>query len=171
MEVLISAERIQARIGELARQITADYGHEHVTLLGVLTGALMFVADLVRQLGTPSRIGFLQASSYKGPTTTPGKLELLTAMVPDIRDHHVILVDDILDSGKTLAEVIRQLSELKPRSLKVAVLLRKIGRQQVPLEPHYCGFEVPDRFVVGYGMDYNDEYRHLPYVGVLDGMG
>ena len=168
MEILIPAERIQQRVAELARQITADYDHQPVTLIGVLTGSLMFMADLVRQLDLASRIGFIQASSYRGATTTPGELAIYPGLVPDVRGRHVLLLDDILDTGHTLVRVVGQVQDLQPHSLRVAVLLRKLGRQQVPLEPDYCGFAIPDRFVIGYGLDYNDEYRHLPYVAVLD---
>jgi hypoxanthine phosphoribosyltransferase len=128
----------------------------------------MFMADLVRQLGLPSRIGFIQASSYRGATTTPGHLTIVPGLVPDVSNRHVLLLDDILDTGHTLTKVIQHVRSLQPASLRVAVLLRKRGRQQVPLEPDYCGFEIPDRFVVGYGLDYNDEYRQLPYVAVLE---
>ncbi len=167
MEVLISAEQIRQRVAALARQIADDYAGQPPTLLGVLTGSLMFIADLIRQLELPSRIGFLQASSYRGTTTAPGRLELIPTLIPDVKDRHVLLVDDILDTGRTLTQVIGHVQGLQPRSLKVAVLLRKIGRQEVPLEPDYCGFSIPDVFVIGYGLDYNDEYRQLPFVGVL----
>jgi hypoxanthine phosphoribosyltransferase len=171
MKVLLSAEQIHERIVELARQITADYAGQPVTLLGVLNGSLMFLADLVRQLELPTRISFLQASSYRGETTVPGQLTIHPGSVPDLRDRHVLILDDILDSGQTLAEVIKRVENLQPKSLRVAVLLRKRARQKIPLEPDYCGFEIPDVFVIGYGLDYNDEYRGLPYVGVLESGG
>jgi hypoxanthine phosphoribosyltransferase len=169
MKVLLTAEQIHERIVELGKKISADYEGRPVTLLGVLTGSLIFVADLVRELRVPTRIAFLQASSYRGETTTPGQLTIHSGVAPDVRDRDVLLLDDILDSGQTLHEVIQLVRKLEPRSLRVGVLLRKRARQKVPLEPDYCGFEIPDAFVVGYGLDYNDEYRGLPYVGVMDG--
>jgi hypoxanthine phosphoribosyltransferase len=167
MEVLISADRIQSRVRELAQEIARDYRDRPVTIVGVLTGSLVFLADLVRQLDLPLRIGLLQASSYRGRTTVPGSLQVGPELVPDVRDRHVLLLDDILDTGQTLAHVVNRLKELGSSSVRVAVLLRKTGRQKVPLEPDYCGFDIPDAFVVGYGLDFNDEYRHLSYVAVL----
>ncbi len=168
VRVLISEEQIQQRLRELAAQITRDYDGLPVTLLGILTGSLMLVADLVRQLPLRTRIGFLQASSYRGATTRPDKLEIVRTLLPDVRDRHVLLVDDILDTGRTLAQVLDHVRSLRPRSIRVAVLLRKRGRQEVPCEPDYIGFEIPDVFVVGYGLDYDDEYRQLPYIGILE---
>jgi hypoxanthine phosphoribosyltransferase len=167
MQILIPAERIQERIAELARQIAADYHDRPVTIVGVLTGSLMFLADLVRHLDLSLRLGFIQASSYRGATTSPGALHVQPELVPDVKGRHVILLDDILDTGQTLAHLTRHMQALGVASLRVAVLLRKRGRQTVPFEPDYWGFEIPDAFVVGYGLDYNDEYRHLPYVAVL----
>jgi len=167
MEILISAERIQERVGVLARQIAGDYQAQPLTIVGVLTGCLMFLADLVRHLDLPLRIGLIQASSYRGATTAPGQLHVHPELIPDVRGRHVLLLDDILDTGQTLAYLVDHLRSLGPQSLRVVVLLRKSGRQKVPLEPDYCGFEIPDKFVVGYGLDFNDEYRHLPYLAVL----
>jgi hypoxanthine phosphoribosyltransferase len=172
MDILISADRIQQRVGELARQIAADYrGQAPVTIVGVLTGSLMFLADLVRHLDLPLRIGLIQASSYRGAAVTPGKLHVQPELVPDVRGRHVLLLDDILDTGQTLHHLVAHFGELGCASLRTCVLLRKQGRQQVPLEPDYRGFDIPNAFVVGYGLDYNDEYRHLPYVAVLDAQG
>jgi hypoxanthine phosphoribosyltransferase len=167
MEVLISTERIQDRVAELARQIAGDYRPGPVTIVGVLTGSLMFLADLVRRLDLPVRIGLIQASSYRGPATEPGQLDIDPELLPDLRDRHVLLLDDILDTGQTLSHVVAHVRQLGPASVKVAVLLRKIGRQRGPLEPDYCGLEIPDHFAVGYGHDFNDQYRNLPYVGVM----
>jgi hypoxanthine phosphoribosyltransferase len=167
MQVLIPAERIQRRVTELAEQIAADYRGKSVTIVGVLTGCLMFLADLVRHLDLPLRIGLIQASSYRGETTRPGELHVQPDLLPDLRGRHVLLLDDILDTGQTLSHLVGHLHGLGVLSVRVAVLLRKLGRQRVHLEPDYCGFEIPDAFVVGYGLDYNDEHRHLPYVAVL----
>jgi len=167
MDVLIPEARIQARVAELAREVQAAYpGHPPVTIVGVLTGCLLFLADLVRRVDLPLRIALLQASSYRGDATSPGELRLRLDLLPELRGRHVLLVDDILDTGRTLSRLVRELTDRGPASLKVAVLLRKQGRQEVPFEPDFCGFEIPDQFVVGYGLDHNDEYRHLPYIGV-----
>jgi hypoxanthine phosphoribosyltransferase len=171
MQILLSAERIQQRVVELARQIAADYDHRPVTIVGVLTGCLMFLADLVRHLELPTRIGLVQASSYRGAATSPGSLQIHPDLLPDLRGRDVLLLDDILDTGQTLASLIKHLQTLEIASLRVVVLLRKQGRQEVPLEPDYCGFDIPNAFVVGYGLDFNDEYRQLPYIGVLEDAG
>jgi hypoxanthine phosphoribosyltransferase len=167
MQVLIPAERIQARVAELAGQIAADYRNRPVTIVGVLTGSLMFLADLVRRLDLPVRIGLIQASSYRGASTAPGELRVGPELQPDVQGRHVLLLDDILDTGQTLAHLIARLETLGAASIRTGVLLRKKGRQRVPIEPHYCGFDIPDAFVVGYGLDFNDEYRQLPYIAVL----
>jgi hypoxanthine phosphoribosyltransferase len=168
MKVLIAADRIQARVAELARQVAADYGERPLTIVGVLTGSLIFLADLMRHLELPVRIGLIQASSYRGTATTPGELRVGADLLPAVEGRHVLLLDDILDTGRTLNHLVRHFQSLEVASLRVAVLLRKIGRQQVPLNPDYVGFEIPDSFVVGYGLDYNDEYRHLPHVAVWE---
>lgn len=169
MKPLISADSLQQRIVEMARTIADDFRDRPTTIVGVLTGCIMFLADLVRHLDFPLRIDLIQASSYRGETTTPGKLRISPDLVPDVRGRHVLLLDDILDTGQTLGYLVEHLHELGASSVRVAVLLRKKGRQQVQLEPDYCGFDIPDYFVVGYGLDYNDEYRHLPYVATLPG--
>jgi hypoxanthine phosphoribosyltransferase len=168
MRVLISAEDIQKRVAELAAQIARDYHDRPVTIIGVLTGSLMLLADLVRHLDLTLRIGFIQTSSYRGTATTPGELRVNPELLPNLRGRHVLLLDDILDTGRTLGHVVHLIQGLGVASLRVGVLLRKQGRQEIPLEPDYVGFDIPDRFVVGYGLDYNDEYRHLPYLGALD---
>lgn len=169
MKVLLTADEIQRRITALAGEIARDFREGPVTIVGVLTGSLMFLADLVRHLDLPLRIGLIQASSYRGPTTKPGELRIAPELLPDVRDHHVLLLDDILDTGQTLNYLVRHLHSLEVASLHVGVLLRKLGRQQVALQPDYVGFDIPNAFVVGYGLDYNDEFRHLPYLAVLDG--
>jgi len=167
MNVLITAEQIQKRVQELARQIASDYRDRPVTIVGVLTGSLMFLADLVRHLDLPLRIGLIQASSYRGAATSPGKLHVAKELQPDVAGRHVLLLDDILDTGQTLGYLMVHLKSLHVASLKVGVLLRKKDRLQVAVEPDYIGFDIPDAFVVGYGLDYNDEYRHLPYIATL----
>jgi len=167
MEVLISAEKIRERLDEVAAEIVRTYGGKPVTVVGILNGCLMFVADVIRRIDLPLRVAFITASSYRGSATTPGRLEIRDELLPDLTDRHILLLDDILDTGKTLTRVVAHLINRGAASVKVGVLLRKMGRQEVPFEPHFVGFTIPDKFVVGYGLDFNDEYRHLPYIGVL----
>jgi hypoxanthine phosphoribosyltransferase len=167
MKILIPADQIQQRVADLAQQIARDFRDRPLTIVAVLTGSLIFLADLVRHLNLQLRIGLIQASSYRGETTTPGELTIGPELLPEVRGRHVLLLDDILDTGKTLSRLVDHLKSLEVASLRTAVLLRKQGRQQVSIEPDYTGFEIPDAFVVGYGLDYNDEYRHLPYLAVL----
>jgi hypoxanthine phosphoribosyltransferase len=169
MEVLITAEQIRNRIDQLAAEIARAYDGRPVTVIGILTGCLVFTADLIRQLDLPLRIAFLTASSYRGEATTAGALVIRDELLPDLTGRDVLLLDDILDTGKTLTRVVARLLDRGARSVRVGVLLRKLGRQEVPFEPDFVGFSIPDRFVVGYGLDYNDEYRHLPFIGVLPG--
>lgn len=172
MEVLIPAERIRDRLDELAREVVAAYGGRPVTVVGILTGCVVFMADLIRRIDLPLRVAFLTASSYRGEATTPGKLVIRDELLPpDIAGRDVLLLDDILDTGKTLTRVVAHLIDLGAASVKVGVLLRKVGRQEVPFEPDFVGFTIPDKFVIGYGLDYNDEYRHLPFIGVLPAPG
>jgi hypoxanthine phosphoribosyltransferase len=167
MDILLSAEQIQKRVGELARQIAEDYRGRAVTIVGVLTGSLVFLADLIRRIDLPLKVGLLQASSYRGATTTAGELRINQELLPDVQGRHVVLLDDILDTGHTITRMVEQIKGLGALTVRVAVLLRKMGRQVIPIEPDYFGFDIPNAFVVGYGLDYNDEYRHLPYIGVL----
>jgi hypoxanthine phosphoribosyltransferase len=168
LRTLITEDEIRTRGQELAREIARDYQGRPLTIVGVLTGSLVFLADLTRQLPIAHRIGVLQASSYRKTATTPGQLRVNLELVPDLEGRDVLLLDDILDTGQTLHALIGQVNRLGPLSVRTVVLLRKRGRQTVALDPDYCGFEIPDVFVVGYGLDYNDEFRHLPYVAGLD---
>jgi hypoxanthine phosphoribosyltransferase len=167
MDVLIPPERIEARVRELAAEIARAYEGKPVTVVGILTGCLMFTADLIRRIDLPLRVAFITASSYRGEATVSGRLEIRDELLPDISGRHILLLDDILDTGKTLTRVVAHLIDRGAASVKVGVLLRKIGRQEVPFEPDYVGFTIPDKFVVGYGLDFNDEHRHLPFIGVL----
>jgi hypoxanthine phosphoribosyltransferase len=167
LDVLLTEGQIQDRVGELGRRIEADYEGQPLTIVAVLTGSLILLADLIRRIRIPLRVALLQANSYRGGSTTPGPLALNELFLPNVAGRDVLLLDDILDTGQTLAALVDVMTDLGARSVRTAVLLRKVGRQQVPLEPDYCGFTIPDAFVVGYGLDYNDDYRHLPYVAVL----
>jgi hypoxanthine phosphoribosyltransferase len=167
VEPLISEVRIRARLFELGRQIQDDYRDRPLTIVAVLTGSLIALSDLVRQIQIPLRIALVQASSYRGATTTATTLVINDAFAPDVQGRDVLLLDDILDTGQTLSTLVQHIKDRGAASVRTAVLLRKVGRQVVPVEPDYCGFSIPDEFVVGYGLDFNDDYRHLPYVGVL----
>lgn len=167
VELLINEAKIRDRLIAIGQQIEADYRDKPLTIVAVLTGSLIALADLVRQIKIPLRIALLQASSYRGATTTATTLVVNEAFAPDVAGRDVLLLDDILDTGQTLNALVQHLQDRGAKSVRTVVLLRKIGRQIVALEPDYCGFVIPDVFVVGYGLDYNDEFRHLPYVGVL----
>jgi hypoxanthine phosphoribosyltransferase len=168
VNVLITEEQIRDRVKILGAQIEADYQGKPLTIVAVLTGSLILLADLIRQIGLPLRVGLLQASSYNGPTTVSGTLLINESFAPDVAGRDVLLLDDILDTGRTLATLVDRMRDRGASSIRTAVLLRKIGRQEVHIEPDYCGFVIPDLFVIGYGLDYSDDYRHLPYIGVLE---
>lgn len=169
MQILISEDDIRRRVEDLGRQIADDYDGRPLTVVGILTGSLVLLADLIRQIKIPLRVGLLQASSYKGATTVSGQLILNDSFRPDVNGRDVLLIDDILDTGQTLARLVEQVRGLGASTVRTAVLLRKQGRQTVAFEPDYVGFSIPDAFVIGYGLDFDDDYRHLPYIGVLDG--
>jgi hypoxanthine phosphoribosyltransferase len=164
---LIDESNLQARIRAMASQIENDYRDKPLTIVAVLTGSLIALADLVRQIRIPLRIALVQASSYRGAVTTSTTLVINEAFAPDVVGRDVLLLDDILDTGQTLSALAQHLKDRGATTVRTAVLLRKMGRQIVPIEPDYFGFVIPDAFVVGYGLDFNDEYRHLPFVGVL----
>lgn len=169
MDILIDEQQIRQRVEALGQQIAVDYHDRPLTVVGILTGSLVLLADVIRQIRIPLRVGLVQASSYKGATTTAGALRVNDGFMPDLAGRDVLLIDDILDTGRTLAAIVDQVRGLGARSVRTAVLLRKVGRQEVEFEPDYVGFSIPDAFVVGYGLDYDDDYRHLPYIAVLDG--
>lgn len=168
MHVLHSEEVLLAGVQRMAGEISAEYGDRPLTIVSVLTGSFVLVADLIRKLDMPLRVGVVEASSYGGATTTRGELTINSELLLDIRGRDVLLVDDIFDTGHTLVRVIDKIKELGPSSVKSAVLLRKHGRQEVTAQPDFVAFEIPDEFVVGYGLDYDDHYRNLPFLGVLD---
>lgn len=166
MRVLVSAEQIQASIDRLAIEIREREGSRPLTVIAVLTGSIIFLADLIRKLDMPLRVGVLQARSYLG--TERGSLTINSDMLTEIAGRDVLVVDDIFDTGHTLVEVLALLKDLGPRSISTAVLILKQGKQKVTLRPDYVGFEIPDVFVVGYGLDYNDAYRNLPFLAALE---
>jgi len=164
---LLTEREIHAAVDQLARRLNDDYAQAPLTLIGVMTGSFVFMADLIRLLQMPLRVGVVQASSYRGGTL-PGKLAINAEMMPDIAGRDVLLVDDIFDTGHTLVEVLRLMHELQPTSIRTAVLLLKEGRQEVAQQPDYVAFRIPDAFVVGYGLDYQDQYRNLSYIASLE---
>lgn len=166
MEVLISEADIRTRVDAIADQVNADFADRPFVVIGILTGSLVFLADLIRRIRHPHQIGLIQASSYRGGTTS-GTLVVNDGLLPDIRGKHILLLDDILDSGQTLSRLVEHLSHKGAASVRTCVLLRKLGRQTIPCEPDYTGFEIPNKFVIGYGLDFNDDFRHLPFIGVL----
>ena len=151
----------------MADQISQHYQEQPITAVGILTGSLILLADLIRLLDSPIRIALVQASSYGG-TTRRGELTLNPDLLSDIKGRDVLLIDDIFDTGHTLQQVITLIQEQQPSSVQSAVLLLKEGRQEVDLRPDFVGFSIPDQFVVGYGLDYQDLFRNLPYVASLD---
>jgi hypoxanthine phosphoribosyltransferase len=165
---LLSEEQIRVGVQRLAAEIGDHYAGRPLTIIGVLTGSMVLVADLIRRIDLPLRVGVVQTRSYRGASTRPGQLEINNSMLPDIEGRDVLLIDDIFDTGHTLAALIDRIGALGPRSVRSAVLLFKQGRQEVAIRPDHVAFEIPDAFVVGYGLDYQDAYRHLPYVAVLD---
>jgi len=168
MQIVLSQEELSAGIARLARSVREDFGRQPVTVVGVLTGSIVLVADLIRSLDGPVRVGMVWASSYRGTATTPGRLDLRLDLLPDLTGQHVLVVDDIFDTGRTLEGLLAELRHRGAASVRSLVLLRKTGRAEVSLQPDYVGFEIPDRFVVGYGLDYDGAWRHLPYLAALD---
>lgn len=168
MKVLIDQEEINSRVVSLGREIAKAYHDKPLTIIGILAGSLVLLADLIRAIDVPHQVGLLQASSYRGKTTTSGTLQMNLDYLPDISGRHVLLVDDIFDTGKTMEAVLSQISSREPLSVKSAVLLWKEETAEVELQPDYHGFKIPDHFVVGYGLDFNNEYRHLPFIASLE---
>jgi hypoxanthine phosphoribosyltransferase len=166
-EVLIDEATLQAKVAELGARISADYADRQVTLVSVLKGALPFMADLMRAITSPVRIDLMEVSSYGGSTETSGRVRILKDLSSSIEGEHVLIVEDIIDTGLTLNYLTQYLSGKEPASLSICTLLDKPARRLVDIDLTYCGFEIPDRFVIGYGLDYDEIYRNLPYIGVL----
>jgi hypoxanthine phosphoribosyltransferase len=167
---LVAEKEIAARVAELGRAITRDYAETDLVLVGVLQGAIPFVADLMRALPIDLTVDFLRASSYGSGTTSSGTVRLVADLSVDITDRHVLVVDDIVDTGHTLAALKRTLEARRPRSVRTCVLLDKTGRREAEVTIDYVGFTIPNVFVVGYGLDYAGLYRNLPYVATLEGI-
>ena len=165
---LITAEQIEEKLAELGKQITADYTGKEVLLVGVLRGAFMVMADLARHIDLPCEFDFMAVSSYGASTQTSGVVRILKDLDEEIEGRHVLIVEDIIDSGLTLNYLIKSLKVRKPASLEIAALLLKEGIQRVPLDVKYVAFHIGPEFVVGYGLDYQQKYRNLPYLVALD---
>ncbi len=166
-KILISSDEIQAKLAELGGRITQDYDGRSLLLVGVLKGAFVVMADLARYIRLPLEFDFMAVSSYGAATKTSGVVRILKDLDHDLEGLDVLLVEDIVDSGLTLKYLLKNLAARKPASLEVAALLRKEGIQKVPLDLRYIGFEIPNEFVVGYGLDFAERYRNLPFVATL----
>src|SRR2546428_8893968 len=165
--VLFDEAAIHRRLDEIAAQISADYRDRELTVIAVLNGNLMFMADLLRRIPLPLKLDCLSVASYHGKTQTSGEVVFKQIAPPDVADRHILILDDILDSGHTLAAIREKLETAKPRSIRVCVLLSKKKRRARHVDADYVGFEIEDEFVVGYGLDFMERYRNLPCVGVL----
>jgi hypoxanthine phosphoribosyltransferase len=167
-EILIDAETLRRRVAELGEEISVDYAGRDLLLVGVLKGAVFFMADLMRRLTIPCEIDFMAISSYGASTDSSGVVRILKDLDINIEGRDVLVVEDIIDSGLTLSYLMRNLESREPASLEICALLTKPERREIDVPVRYVGFEIPNRFVIGYGLDFAERYRNLPYVGVLD---
>jgi hypoxanthine phosphoribosyltransferase len=166
-KVLVTEAAIKRRLKKLGENISDVYGDEEITVIAVINGAILFAADLLRVIPNPIRLDCVRVSSYKNGTSSQFKPQLLHGLQLDISNRHVLLIDDILDTGKTLSAVVEVIRKQDPASVRTCVLLDKIGRREVEFSADFVGFEIPDRFVVGYGLDFAERYRNLPCIGIL----
>lgn len=166
-KVLVSQEELKKRVVELGAEITRDYAGKNLLVLGILKGAVPFMADLIREIKLPLAYDFMALSSYGASTQSSGVVRILKDLERSVEDVHILVTEDIVDTGLTLKYLKANLKARNPLSVKVVTLLDKAERRQVDVTPDYNGFSIPDEFVVGYGLDFNEEYRNLPYVGVL----
>ena len=167
LEILLSEDEIKAKISELGAQITRDYEGKTPFFLGVLKGCFVFMADLLRCVDLQCTMDFMAVSSYGGGTSTTGAVRITKDLTRDIEGKDVIIVEDILDSGVTLSYLKKYLENRNPASIRIVTLLDKPARRRADIKADYCGFSVPDEFVVGFGLDYAEQYRNLPYIGIL----
>lgn len=166
-EILLSAEQLQERVKEMGKEISRDYAGKEILMIGVLRGAVIFMADLARAIEVPAAIDFMAVSSYGLGTSSSGVVRILKDLDEELEGKHVLVVEDIIDSGLTLKYLLENLKSRKPASIKLCTLLNKPDRRKVEVEIDYNGFTIPDYFVVGYGLDYAEKYRNLPFVGIL----
>ena len=165
--VLFSEEELERRVAELGAQIDADYAGKEPMLISVLRGSFIFMADLMRHITLPCKVDFMAVSSYGAGTSSSGQVKIVKDLSEDIEGRDIIVVEDILDSGNTLSYLLQILKARHPASIRLCTLLDKPSRRVKPVEVQYCGFSIPDYFVVGYGLDYDERYRNFPYIGVL----
>ena len=166
-EILFTEGQLKKRVDEIARQIEADYVGREIMLISVLRGSFIFMADLCRAIRLPCTLDFMSVSSYGTGTTSSGQVQITKDLSEDITGRHIIVVEDILDSGNTLSYLLNILEHRHPASVRLCTLLDKPDRRTKPVDLHYRGFTIPDAFVVGYGLDYAEKYRNLPYIGIL----
>jgi len=166
-EVLFSEEELKACVERIGRQIQEDYAGKEIMLIGVLRGSFVFMADLCRVIDLPCTLDFMSVSSYGKGTKSKGQVQITKDLSEDISGRHVIVIEDILDSGNTLSYLLKMLQNRNPASIRLCTLLDKPDRREKEVEVHYRGFTIPDAFVVGYGLDYAEKYRNLPYIGIL----
>jgi hypoxanthine phosphoribosyltransferase len=169
-EILVQADELQHRIREMAAEVSRDYAGKDLLLIGVLKGAVFFLSDLMRQLDIPCEVDFMAVASYGSSTDSSGVVRILKDLDAPLEGRHVLIVEDIVDSGLTLQYLMRTLQARGPASLEVCALLTKPERRKVDMPARYVGFEIPDKFAIGYGLDYAERYRNLPYVAALTGI-
>ena len=167
IEIMLSEEEVDKRISELGKKISDDYAGKEVTLICILKGASFFACELAKRITVPVAIDFMKVSSYGGGTVSSGDVKIINDLSDSIEGKDVIIVEDIIDSGNTLNRLPKVLMERKPNSIKLCTLLDKPSRREVEVDVDYTGFQIPDKFVVGYGLDYDQKYRNLPYIGVV----
>lgn len=166
-KTLITEEKIKEKVKEMGQNISEDYRDKNLYMIGILKGSVIFLADLVRALSIPVKMDFIAVSSYGASTKTSGVVRILKDLETDLSDKDVLIVEDIIDTGLTLSYLIDNLRSRNPKSIKICTFLDKPSRRKAPITVDYNGFEIPDEFVVGYGLDYNEEFRNLPYIGVV----
>ncbi|MCF6158386.1 MAG: hypoxanthine phosphoribosyltransferase [wastewater metagenome] len=165
--VIISEEKIRSKLIELSKKLLCDYQDKDWTIIAILTGSLVFLTDLIRQIPVPIRLDTIDVATYGESTSPMGESKIIRHFKIDIKDKHVLVVDDIIDTGSTLKKVLEDIKSYQPRTLKTCVLLNRLGRRQFHIQPDYCCFTIGNEFVVGYGLDYNNKYRNLPFIGTL----
>jgi hypoxanthine phosphoribosyltransferase len=166
-EILVTETQISRRLKKLGKEISETYGEEEITVIAIINGALLFTADLLRLVTSPVRVDCIRVSSYRNETRPVTEPEIFSSLTVDVENRNVLLIDDILDTGRTLSMVYRLLKSRNPATLRTCVLLDKEGRREVKCDADFVGFKIPDRFVVGYGLDFAERYRNLPCIGVL----
>lgn len=167
-KVLFSAEEIKTRVTQMGKTLTEDYKNKNPLLICPLKGSFMFFSDIVREIKVPCEIGFMAVSSYNSNTVSSGEIKILKDLTENINGRHVLIIEDIIDTGLTIYNLKKMLGSRNPESLKICTLLDKPSRRIADVSGNYCGFVIPDKFVVGYGMDLNEKYRNLPYIGIYE---